>query len=339
VQTERGTQVPVWFMRQAGRYHQHYQGIRKDHTFMQMCKTPELACEITMGPIRDFDFDAAILFSDLLYPLEQLNLGLSYDQGPPTLETHLSHLDQMPHFKVITEKKEYYNFQGEAVKLLRNELPDSKSLLGFVGSPFTLFTYAVEGSHKGSLVNTKKGLYDGRFQQFCQVLFPNLLESMRTQAANGSDAMCIFDTAAGELSIYDYEKFVVPEVLKIVDEFKKEFPQHKIIYYGKLTHINYIKLLNNSQIDVFGVDWRLNIAQVMKELNAKHYVQGNIDPCWLHLPWSDLKNNLDHYVSDLKSNEIDYSRWIFGLGHGVLVQTPEENVRSTVQYVHQNLIY
>ena len=137
--------VPVWFMRQAGRYHAHYQGIRKDRNFMDMCKNPELACEITMGPIRDFGFDAAILFSDLLFPLEYLGMGLSYDSGPPTLERTYEEVSNLSKWQRKGEATDFFSFQGEAVKLLRKELPKEKNLLGFVGAPFTLYTYAVEG--------------------------------------------------------------------------------------------------------------------------------------------------------------------------------------------------
>jgi len=149
------TQVPVWFMRQAGRYHSHYQSIKKDSDFMTMCKNPKLACEITMGPIRDFNFDAAILFSDLLFPLEQLGLGLTYNPGP-LLEFKLETPADLKKLKLIQESSAYYSFQKDATKLLRAELPATKSLLGFVGAPWTLYTYAVEGSHSGNLTSSKK---------------------------------------------------------------------------------------------------------------------------------------------------------------------------------------
>jgi uroporphyrinogen decarboxylase len=131
---------PVWFMRQAGRYHSHYQGIKKNSDFMTMCKNPELACEVTLGPIQDFGFNAAILFSDLLFPLEQLGMGLSYHSGPPTLEWHLEKVEDVQKLKVVSPGKEFYKFQGDACKLLRERLPKDVTLLGFVGAPFTLYT-------------------------------------------------------------------------------------------------------------------------------------------------------------------------------------------------------
>jgi uroporphyrinogen decarboxylase len=333
------TRVPVWFMRQAGRYHSHYQNIRKDHSFMEMCKTPELASEITMGPIDDFGFDAAILFSDLLFPLEEIGLGLSYDSGPPTLDLLLKHLDDFKKMNPITSENSFYQFQKLATEQLRKKLPESKSLLGFVGSPFTLFTYAVEGSHKGPLIDTKKGLYDQRYREFSELLRPIILDSMIQQAEGGADAVCIFDTAAGELSARDFERFVVPEILSIVESFKAQFPKIKIIYYSKYTHLHYLSALNQSKIDVFGLDWRNDLIEAAKYLAPKHYIQGNIDPIWLHLSPEHLRENLEHYRDTLLRGDLPLDRWIFGLGHGVTIKTPEENVRSTVQFVHDHFQY
>jgi len=157
---------PIWMMRQAGRYHKHYQNLKKKYTFEQLCRNPELACEVTLGPIQDFDFDAAILFSDLLFPLEQLNMGLSYHTGPPTLEWKMDSLDSLKNLKVIQKSEDFYKFQGDALGLLKKALPSQKTLLGFVGAPFTLYTYATEGSHAGNLTNSKLGFYDGRFDRF-----------------------------------------------------------------------------------------------------------------------------------------------------------------------------
>jgi uroporphyrinogen decarboxylase len=166
------TAVPVWFMRQAGRYHDHYQNIKKNSDFMTMCKNPELATEITMGPISEFGFDAAILFSDLLFPLEQMGMGLSYESGPPQLSFKLETPEHLRKLHLINSAEEFFGFQKRALELLKNRLPNNKTLLGFVGGPFTLYTYAVEGSHSGNLISSKKGLYDGRFHGFMEILMP-----------------------------------------------------------------------------------------------------------------------------------------------------------------------
>lgn len=331
--TNRGTNLPVWFMRQAGRYHSHYQNIKKNSDFMKMCKNPELACQVTLGPIEDFGFNAAILFSDLLFPLEQLGMGLSYHSGPPTLQWHLESYEDVKKLKVIESGETFYSFQADACKLLRNKLPSDVTLLGFVGAPFTLYTYAVEGSHAGNLVSAKKGLFDGRFEAFCNILMPELLKEMLMQAQNGAQAVALFDTAAGELCVNDYKEFVVPKISSLLNEFKQKSPHTKVIYYSKHTQANFIRHLDQTHIDVIGIDWRCDLVEIQKELKKDMFIQGNIDPAWLHLPWQILENKVNRYIQDLEIRGLDFRRWIPGLGHGVLIQTPEENVRRVVKLI------
>lgn len=333
--SERGSTLPVWFMRQAGRYHSHYQNIKKFSDFMTMCKNPQLATEVTLGPIKDFGFNAAILFSDLLFPLEQLGMGLSYLSGPPRLEWHLKDKDDLQKLNIIEDAKTFYDFQGQACRLLREKLPSDVTLLGFVGAPFTLYTYAVEGSHAGNLVSAKKGFYDGRFSFFCEKLIPELLQEMMIQAQNGADAVALFDTAAGELCASDYKEFVVPQLQKLLSHFKENFPHTKIIYYSKHTQMNHLLALNFDHIDVIGVDWRCDLVEVQTHLPKHLYIQGNIDPTWLHLPWEVLEKKVRDYLHDLNQRGLNFKKWIAGLGHGVLIETPEENVRNLVELLHQ----
>lgn len=329
----RGSTLPVWFMRQAGRYHSHYQGIKKNSDFMTMCKNPELACEVTLGPIQDFGFNAAILFSDLLFPLEHLGMGLSYLSGPPKLEWHLESVDDIKKLKVIAPAEEFYKFQGEACKLLRERLPKDVTLLGFVGAPFTLYTYAVEGSHAGNLVSAKKGLFDGRFEAFTKILMPELLKEMLMQANNGAQAVALFDTAAGELCVADYKEFVVPKISALVKEFKTKAPNTKVIYYSKHTQSGFIKALDLTHIDVIGVDWRCDLVEIQKLLPPHVFIQGNLDPAWLHLPGDILEKKAKNYYQDLRERGLDFKRWVAGLGHGVLIETPETNVRNLVKLI------
>ncbi len=332
------TQVPVWFMRQAGRYHSHYQGIKKNSDFMSMCKDPKLACEITMGPIRDFNFDAAILFSDLLFPLEQLGLGLTYNPGP-LLEFKLETAADVKRLKLIEDSASYYSFQKEATRLLRAELPQTKSLLGFVGAPWTLYTYAVEGSHSGNLTSSKKGFYDGRWQGFLDILIPALLTEMKSQIEGGADAICLFDTAVGELMLADFKEFIIPVLRMVTSEFKKAYPDKKIVYYSKLTNMNYLHAIEDKNIDVLGIDWRLSLKQALRELGSDYMIQGNIDPSYLHYDWPILEKKLAQFWNELADSGLPLNQWICGLGHGVLQQTPEENVRNTVEYIHKNWNY
>ena len=306
---------------------------------MTMCKSPELACEITMGPIEEFGFDAAILFSDLLFPLEQLNMGLNYLQGPPRLAFHLETLADLDKLKVIKDSQSFYQFQKSALELLKQRLPQNKTLIGFVGAPFTLYTYAVEGSHAGQLVSAKNGLYDGRFRGFIEKLYPVLLENMKIQAQGGADAMSLFDTAAGELSPIDYQEHIAPLVTKLINEFKEAYPDKKIIYYSKHTNEHHLKCLSQAKIDVYGVDWRCDISEMIKHLPKDSYIQGNYDPTWLHLPEEILLGKLKKWQNSLKEKNFPFERWIAGLGHGVLVKTPEKNVKESVKLIQKSFEY
>lgn len=332
------TRVPVWFMRQAGRYHDHYQNLKKSYDFMTLCKNPKLACEVTMGPIEDFDFDAAILFSDLLFPLEQINTGLIYNPGPQ-LSVKIETQDDFKRLKMTDHSADYYQFQKDACLLLKKTLPKSKSLLGFVGAPFTLYAYAVEGSHSGSLVSSKKGLYDGRFETLCEVLLPNVLDEMIMQAQGGADALCIFDTAVGELTVKDFKNIVLPKIKWLTKEFKKSYPNKKIIYYSRNTHMRHLHEVQDDNIDVLGVDWRHDIADVLNTFSNDYYIQGNFDPCWLHLSWEDCRENLKVFYQNICDKNADQSKWICGLGHGVLQHTPQLNVKNAIQYIHEHFKY
>lgn len=336
--TNGKTGVPVWFMRQAGRYHNHYQNIKKDSDFMTMCKNPELANEITHGPIDDFGFDAAILFSDLLFPLEQLNMGLVYNPGP-ILDKRLTSVEDLKTLQAKLPANEYYKFQKDACTLLRKSLAPEKTLLGFVGAPFTLYAYAVEGGHAGNLTSSKLGLYDGRFQGFVEKLMPELVENMSMQVEGGADAMCLFDTAVGELHFRDYKKYILPALKSITKAFKAKHPDKKVIYYSKLTHMEYLQEIQDDNIDVLGVDWRMNLGNALNTLGKDYYIQGNFDPSWLHLPWEHVETNLQAWWQELNDANVPFDKWIAGLGHGVLQHTPEDNVRNAVKYIHENFLY
>lgn len=336
-QKDGKTHVPVWFMRQAGRYHAHYQGIKARSDFISMCKTPELACEVTMGPINDFKFDAAILFSDLLFPLEHLGTGLRYDPGPK-LDWHLDSVAKLESLKELAPAQEFFKFQKDACALLKKALPTDRTLLGFVGGPFTLYTYVTEGLHDGNLVSAKRGLHDGRWEGFLQKLIPNLITEMRVQAEGGADAVCLFDTAAGELSPGDYGRYIVPSLKAVMEGFKKVCPNTKITYYSKHTQRAHMEYLHDFPIDTIGIDWRCDLVEIQKMFPNK-FVQGNFDPIWLHLPQDIMISNLKAWHKELMNRGLNPAKWICGLGHGVTIQTPEDNVRKAVELVHSEFRY
>lgn len=320
---------PVWFMRQAGRYHQHYQNLKQSHTFEELCKTPELACETAMGPIEEFDFDVAILFSDILFPLEALGQGLKYDPAP-NLSFFLNG-ETFPKFKSGDAVKSFMNFQNLAMQKTRARLPNEKSLIGFVGGPVTLFAYAVEGSHKGSLTGTRAQF--ALFKPFMEKLLPLLHYNIQIQLEGGAEVVMLFDTVAGEFSPHFYHDEIVP----VLEGLVRAFPG-RLGYYSKGTtrdHLNHPVFLNEKWAG-FGVDHRFEMSDMLKTRKLPGFLQGNFDQALLFLPTPLFKEALEAWLKPLlKLSSEERAGWVCGLGHGVLPKTPEAHVKYFVQRVRE----
>ena len=327
---------PVGFMRQAGRYHSHYQSMKRKHTFLELCKIPELAAEVTFGPIRDFDFDAAILFSDLLFPLEVLGMGLDYVPGPKlswylTEKSGLKNLN--PQNKTTQELVDGISYQGKALNLIRQKLDPKKSLLGFVGGPLTLFYYAVEGSHQGSLQDARLGLTDGRYEGFFKILAPLLIENMCLQAKNGADAVAVMDTCAGEVPPALYREIVIPTLREVLIQFRRRHPTTPVVYYSKGTGPSHWQHLEGLPFECLGVDWNHSLSDVLTHWGQRWSIQGNFDPHLLLLPEQACMKEIEKFFDPiLKLPRKILNSWICGLGHGVLQWTPEQNVRNFLKY-------
>ncbi len=322
---------PIWFMRQAGRYHSHYQKIRAQHSFIEMCKDAELAAEVAMGPILDFDFDVAILFSDLLFPLEAMGMGLSYEPAP-TLGWHLNS-ETIKNLRPVSESLSGVEFQKKAVMRTRERLPQTKSLIGFVGGPWTLFAYAVEGAHKGGLEITKQNV--SLYPKFCEVLLPLLKANIQLQLDAGCEVVMIFDTAAGEASPRFYQEVVVPELEKLMVEFKG-----RLGYYAKgvqPAHLKHKIFQEGHQWAGLGYDHRWNLSEILLQTKTG-FVQGNFDQALLFLPENDFAVWVQKYLEPLRQLSIEERcGWVSGLGHGVLPKTPEKNVRKLIQSIREVL--
>lgn len=330
---------PIWFMRQAGRYHKHYQNLRSKNSFMDLCKKPELASEVALGPIMDFDFDVSIMFSDLLFPLEALGMGLQYTDKGPKLAWSLNR-DNLNQLLNVDKALEGLQFQKDVLELTRSKLPSDKSLIGFVGGPWTLFVYACEGSHSGSLIASKTQL--DVFAIFCEILVPLLVENIRLQLDGGAEVVMIFDTAAGELSPEIYEQWVVPQLCKIASHFPRQ-----VAYYSKgTTPYHFGGIHNSGAISTvawagFGFDHRFDLADILKNTHSgfnSGFVQGNFDQALLFLPPEKFEFQLKKYLEKFECLSIDErAGWVCGLGHGILPATPEENVRNFVRIVREQL--
>ncbi|HYW69723.1 MAG TPA: uroporphyrinogen decarboxylase family protein [Pyrinomonadaceae bacterium] len=317
---------PVWLMRQAGRYHHHYQALRARHSFMDLCKQPELAAEVAFGPVVDFGFDAAILFSDLLFPLEALGMGLAYTDHGPQLDWKLD-AGSISQLRSIEDAWPHLLFQGEAMRATRERIPANRSLIGFVGGPWTLFVYAVEGTHKGSLTNAKRLL--PLFPAFCETMVPLLERNIQLQLDHGAEIVMIFDTAAGELSPKLFQTEVVPRLTRLTSAHKS-----RIGYYSKGTQPAHLRdpLFTGDHLAGIGVDHGWDIREAFAAA-PRGFVQGNFDQALLHSARAELKAHLLAYFTPMK--EGDWPGWICGLGHGVLPATPEDNVRMFVDTVRE----
>ncbi len=320
---------PVWLMRQAGRYHNHYRRIRERHSFVDLCKQPQIAAEVTMGPIAEFDFDAAILFSDLLFPLEAMGMPLDYTPGP-TLGWHLDSTDDLTRLRHV-EGTDGLAFQAQALRAIRTRLPSTKGLIGFVGGPLTLFYYAVEGSHQGELARARAGLTDGRYAGFCERLIPLLARNMASQWSADIDCLAVLDTCAGELSPQEFAAHVVPRLAATLAEFQRLCPDGKVLYYSKGTDARHWRQLRKLPLAGIGIDWRTPVADALAEFGDQWAIQGNFDPQSLLLPETDFLSAADAFFAPLVRLPRSQRRgWICGLGHGVLPPTPERHVQLFV---------
>jgi uroporphyrinogen decarboxylase len=324
---------PIWCMRQAGRYQRAYQAFRRRHTFEELCREPELAAKVALASVDDFDFDAAILFSDLLFPLDAMGLGLSYDDGGPKLARRYT--GTMPKKRRSPEEiAGDLVFQAEAVAATRRQLPTDKGLIGFVGGPWTLFVYAVEGTHSGALAHAKSSL--GLYKRFARQIVPVLERVIGAQLMAGADLVMVFDTAAGELTPTAFTRHVVPDLSKL----SARFPG-RLGYFARGLHPAHLergKGLPGDQWAGLGYDWRWNLAELLSSPDRRGFVQGNFDPALLKLEGAALSSALDDFLAPMAALEPHARRgWICGLGHGVLPGTPEASVRSFVRTVRRRL--
>ncbi len=318
-------------MRQAGRYHSHYRALKDKYSFLDLCKTPELACQVTMGPINAFDFDAAILFSDILFPLEAMGMQLKYDPGP-ILSWYIKTVKDVARLESNDSIIEKLEFQSKAINLIRKRLPTDKDLIGFVGGPLTLFSYAIEGQHEGTKVKLEEAINDGRFSIFSEKLIKILIGNMCIQAQAGADTVAIFDTSAGLLDITLFNKIIAPCLLSLITLFKKSYPNTPVIYYSKGTGKEHWDTLKSLNINCLGIDWNHDISCVLNEYQNFFSIQGNFNPnILLDNPLIFEKHIIDYFAKIKSLPKEQLKGWICGLGHGVLPGTPEQNVKTFIK--------
>lgn len=315
-------------MRQAGRYLPEYQAVRAEVDFLTLCKTPELAAKVTMQPIQRFGVDAAILFSDILIAVEAMGMHLEFsDKKGPVLGDPLrtkSGVDRL----IVPDTEDSMPFVIEAIKILRSQL--KVPLIGFSGAPFTLATYMIEGGSSKNFLNTKKMMFQnpGLFSLLMDKITMTVVSYLSAQIRAGAQAVQLFDTWAGILAPEDYKEYVLPSVKKAVAELKKEGVP--VIYFVNECAA-LLKELKKTGADIIGIDWRIDLKDAVKGLGKKFVVQGNLDPCALFLP----REKMEDKVKDILWKGEFAKGHIFNLGHGVLPESPVENVAALVEAVHR----
>ncbi len=321
--------TPVWFMRQAGRYMPEYRAIREKYSLLEICHHPELAAEVTLQPVRALGVDAAILFADILLPAIPLGVGLEFAKGEgPVLQNPVRTMEDVRALRPV-EAETDLGYVMDAIRILRGTL-SGVPLIGFCGAPFTVASYIVEGGSSREFLKTKTMMYSAPevWHALMEKLAVVLSDYLVAQIRAGAQAVQVFDSWVGALNPQDYEEFVLPYSQKVLQAAKAEGVP--VIHFGTNT-TTLLPLMKRAGGDVLGLDWRIPLDDGWKILGDDVAVQGNLDPALLFAPLPELKQRVHNILrrADGKPGHI------FNLGHGILQNTPVDNVKAVVDMVHE----
>lgn len=322
--------TPVWFMRQAGRYMKEFRNIRQRHSLLTVCKTPELATEVTLQPVERLGVDAAILFADILLPLEPMGIRLEFAKGEgPIIHNPVREKSDVDRLLPI-DPEEDLAFVGEAIRMIRNTLSGRIPLIGFAGAPFTLASYLIEGGHSRHYLITKGMMYHHPelWHRLMGILTTVLTDYLNYQIRAGAQAVQLFDSWVGMLSPMDYDLYVFPHVQRLMRGLEGEGVP--LIHFGTGTGA-LLERMREAGGDVIGVDWRVDLDEAWDRIGHDRAIQGNLDPAVLFGPRSEIERR----VADILKRARGRPGHIFNLGHGILPETPVEHVAAVVEMVHQ----
>ena len=311
-------------MRQAGRYMADYRALRQKYSLLTLCKTPELASQVTLQPIRRFPLDAAIIFADILLPLEPLGLQLEFAKGEgPVIHNPISNAQDVENLHEF-DVREKLDFVFDAIRLAVGEL-QSVPLIGFAGAPFTVASYAIEGGYSRHFLKTKQFLYrqPETWHSLMTKMSDVTLSYLQEQIRAGASAVQLFDSWVGILGPEDYREFVLPYSRMILS--KLDVPA---IHFSTGTS-SYLPLICEAGGDVISVDWRMRLKDAWIHVGDRA-IQGNLDPAHLLMPVEKLRLEIRKVLADAAGK----NGHIFNLGHGVFPETPVENVEALVEEVH-----
>lgn len=322
--------TPIWLMRQAGRYMEEYRKIRENYSFIEMCKNPEIACEVTLQPIKKIPLDAAIIFADILLPLEGMGIDFYFGKNEgPVIKNPVRTPRDVERIKII-EPENDVPYLLKAIKLVKKELNEKIPLIGFSGAPFTLASYMIEGGHSRDYAKTKTMMYNepGAWRKMMDKLAEIIIRYLSAQIESGVDLVQLFDSWVGCLSENDYREFVMPYSQKIFKAVQKlNVPS---IHFGT-GNSHLLESMKNAGGDVIGVDWRISLDKAWGKLGEETAIQGNLDPAVLFAKPSEIKKRVKEILM-LADNRPGH---IFNLGHGILQETPVENVILLANMVHK----
>jgi uroporphyrinogen decarboxylase len=321
--------TPVWFMRQAGRYMAEYRALRAKHSILELCKTPELAAQVTLQPIDRFPLDAAIIFADILLPLEPMGLSLEFAAGEgPVIHNPVRDQADVERLNVIDGGE--LDYVAEAIRQARHALNGRVPLIGFAGAPFTLASYAIEGGSSRNYLLTKQLMYSEpkAWHQLMDKFARVITGYLRRQIKAGAQAIQLFDSWVGCLSVGDYVEYVMPHVQLIFEGLKREGVP--MIHFGTGTSAM-LPQMREAGGDVIGVDWRIHLDEAWAAVGHDVAVQGNLDPLALYAPLHEIERR----VADILRRAGGRPGHIFNLGHGILPTTPIEHVAATIDMVHK----
>jgi len=317
-------------MRQAGRYMSEYRALRERHSLLELCRTPDLAMEVTLQPVRKIEVDAAILFSDLLLPLEPMGIRFDFVKGEgPAIENPIrseEDIAQLRHF----EPREALSHVLTTIRQVQRELRGRIPLIGFAGAPFTLASYAIEGGHSANFARTKAMMYGtpNAWHRLCERLADMSGAYLVAQIEAGANAVQIFDSWVGALNARDYREFILPHTRRIFDALSRyDVPT---IHFGVGTG-SILGEMREAGGTVIGADWRTPLDEAWQQVGFDRAIQGNLDPTLLLGP---LERSLSA-TDDVLARAAGRPGHIFNLGHGILPTTPVEHVQSLARYVHQ----
>jgi uroporphyrinogen decarboxylase len=329
--------TPIWIMRQAGRYLKEYREVRGRADFLTMCKNPELAAEVTLQPIDILGVDAAILFSDILIPCEAMGQGLEFHEGKGPILSPAIRDEETVKKLSVPDPEDKMKFVTDAVRLLRKELSDRVPLIGFAGAPFTTATYMIEGGTSKNFLNTKMMIYQtpGLYKSLMDKITAAITEYLKAQISAGAQAIQIFDTWGGIFCPADFREHALSYVQRIVSDLKSAMSSGSIdtvpVIYFVGESAGLLEEIKESGADVHGIDWRINLDDAISRLGDGAVVQGNLDPLSMFLP----QDKIEERVKDVLKRAEPAKGHIFNLGHGVVPQTPRDNVIALVEMVHR----